>query len=121
MILRNRSTGGTGFCRRQLVERAHLQMRVGAFDDFQLADLVGDRQALAQVGKRGEALGLIDRLVHEFNRPDALDCRDSRPLPQTCAIRDGNYFHTRQVVRKLPILRAKTRWPGSEKFPLIRH
>ena len=35
----------------QLIERAHLEMRVGALDDFERPDLVGNLETLAKIGK----------------------------------------------------------------------
>ena len=42
-------------------------MRIGAFDDFHRADLVGDLERLAQVADGGETLGLVDGFVHKIS------------------------------------------------------
>ena len=101
---------------RQLVERAHFQMGVGAFDDLQLADLLGDGQAPAQVGERGEALLLIDGFAHWIAAAGCvgLSRRDSRTPPPTRAIQIPSTAHgptNRRFCRRTGAGRADKKFP----------
>jgi len=52
-----------GLAQTELIERAHLEMRIGALDDLELADLLRDLEALAQVAERREAHGGVYRFA----------------------------------------------------------
>src|SRR5712691_8462821 len=61
--------GRRGLFEADLIERADLKIGVGAIDVFEIADLLGEFQALAEIaqGLDHHGLAIAHRLVHAFS------------------------------------------------------
>ncbi len=70
-MLRKMSTGGAVLLEAELVERANLKLGIGAVDELDIADLLGEFERLAQVSHRFEhhGLAIVERLVHLWSPP----------------------------------------------------
>ena len=83
MILRKTRTGGVRVFEAQLIERADLELGVGTVDVFEIAHLLGEFQAFAQVAERflGSRLAIAQRFVHGFT-PSAAAAAHKATLPE---------------------------------------